>query len=458
MKKLKLLAIFITTLFIFTMSVYAASASLSVSSTSVKVGDKFTVKVKVSSAAAWNVHVTSSGPVSGCKINQADATSDAKNTTKTFSASCKATGEGTITITLTGDVTSASDGKAVKVSGTKTVTVKKKTTNNDNNNNNTNNTNTDNKSSNNKLKSISVEGYDLKKVDNNNYKLTVPNDVKSVTLKVTAADSKARVSGAGRHDLKVGDNTIKVIITAENGAQNKINVKITRKDGNGLGDIDTLLNSDKDALINIGSDTVIPSEVMKKIDDANKVVTFNYSASNGGYSWIIDGNELNNTNSIKTGITNDSVNKKEIQRLSNYADMLLFNLLEKNTLPTGVKIRLYVGDKFENKDIVNVYGYKEIGNELSLVAEKLTVNNGYVEFETKNMSEYIVTMSTIRNDSKEAVTCEKPSHIVCIIIIVILLLIIGGLGYFIYTLMKKKDENNPHNNLFRNSYNRPHNY
>ena len=102
---------------------FAASGSLSVSSGSVYVGDSFTATVNVSGAAAWNVHMTSSGPVSDCAINQADATADAADTNKSFSATCKATGTGTITIKLAGDVTSAADGNAVNVSGSKTVTV-----------------------------------------------------------------------------------------------------------------------------------------------------------------------------------------------------------------------------------------------------------------------------------------------------------------------------------------------
>lgn len=104
----------------------AASGSLVVSPGIVYVGDSFTAAVGVSSAAAWNIHVSATGPVSGCSINQADATADAKDTVKTFDAICTATGEGTITVSLSGDVTSASDGKAVSLSSSRNVVVKEK--------------------------------------------------------------------------------------------------------------------------------------------------------------------------------------------------------------------------------------------------------------------------------------------------------------------------------------------
>ena len=123
MKKVKYLIISLISIFAFNINVFAASGSLGVSSSSVYVGDSFTVTANVSSAAAWNIHVSASGPVSGCSINQADATADAMDTNKTFSATCTATGTGTITIRLSGDVTSASDGNAVNVSGSRSVTV-----------------------------------------------------------------------------------------------------------------------------------------------------------------------------------------------------------------------------------------------------------------------------------------------------------------------------------------------
>ena len=109
MKKFKIL-IFVFVLFFTSNLKVFASANLSVSSGSVNVGDSFTVSVNMSGAAAWNIHVNPNGPVSGCVINQADATADALDTSKTFSASCTTTGVGIITLNLTGDITSSSDG------------------------------------------------------------------------------------------------------------------------------------------------------------------------------------------------------------------------------------------------------------------------------------------------------------------------------------------------------------
>jgi hypothetical protein len=149
MKKIKWLLVALATSSAFSMNAFAASGNLSVSSGSVYVGDSFTATVKINSAAAWNVHVSASGPVSGCTINQANATDDALDTNTTFSTTCTATGKGTITLVLSGDVTSASNGNAVNISGSKTVTVADKPTppsNNDSNNGGSSNNNNNNNS------------------------------------------------------------------------------------------------------------------------------------------------------------------------------------------------------------------------------------------------------------------------------------------------------------------------
>lgn len=221
-----------------TTKTYAASGNISVSSGSVYVGDSFITSVNVSGAAAWNVHVTASGPVTNCSINQADATADATDTNKTFTANCVTTGEGTVTVSLSGDVTSASDGNAVNISGSRSVTVVKKaeptptpqpTPTPDNGNNNQDNKPEEKKSNNNKVKAIAVDGYELVKVDDNNYTLSVDNKVEKINIQLAAEDAKATVIGTGEKELKVGENTIEIIVQAEDGTQNKITVKVTRE-------------------------------------------------------------------------------------------------------------------------------------------------------------------------------------------------------------------------------------
>ena len=454
MKKVKYLIIILMALLIPYINVFAASATFSVSSSNVHVGDSFTVKVNIYSAASWNVHVKASGPVSGCIIDVANATVNALDANKEFSASCKATGEGKITVILSGDATSAAADNADDISSSRIVTVSKKvssnySTNSTSTKSNSSSTTTNkkakeednNKSKNNALKEIKVDGYDLTRVDNNNYALTVTNDVEKINLIATAEDSKATVTGTGVKNLNVGENLIQVIITSEAGTQNRINVKITRKKGFFIEDLDSLLKNNKIKALNItiNSDTKITKKDLEKIKSSKKVVNFNYYVDDViFYTWIIDGSKLNNTNDFLTTIK-DSSNKKDMLRLSNYADGLYISLDEKSKLPDSIKLRYHVGTKYNNNDLINIYSFDKINDKLNHTVKKVKVENGYIKFTPDTMSDYLITMSTIQENHNEVTIDKKSTNIITVMLIfIIILLIVLIICVLMYKKRKRK--------------------
>ena len=77
-----------------------------------------------------------------------------------------------------------------------------------------------NQSSNNWLRGLSVDGYSLTPTfssDTTDYSLIVENEVKSIDVSASAADTNASVSGRGSHRLSVGNNNINIVVTAEDG-------------------------------------------------------------------------------------------------------------------------------------------------------------------------------------------------------------------------------------------------
>lgn len=353
------------------------------------------------------------------------------------------------------------------LTGTKTITITvkaKETTNNNNSNNNKNNSNSNNnsnknsnstknnnsstkttKSTDNSLKSISIDGYDLVKVDKNNYTLTVSNNVTTVNVKATPNDSKATITGTGSHDLNVGTNTITLTVTSESGAKNKINIKVTRKDGYYLEDLDDLLNNSDttDININIDSDTIISKDTLNKIKTSKKTVNFNYYNSDKEllYSWIVNGSELDNINDLNTKISFDSDKKNIIYELSNYADNLYISLSNKEDLPTGTKLKLYIGDKFGEYEKINIYYYNEADNKLEEISKSLNIDSGYILLDIDKCSEYIATLSNIvlSADKEQSTTKEETKNNYIYIIILILILIIIIL--IILLIKKAKDKN-----------------
>lgn len=306
-----------------------------------------------------------------------------------------------------------------------------------------------NLSKNNNIKSLSVDGYELVKIDNNNYTLSVGNDVTSINVNATAEDGKAKVSGTGTHEINVGENNIEVVITSESGSQNKINIKVSRKDGYYLEDLESILKNDKvtDVNIIINADSKISKEEISKIKNSKKVIKLNYFDESKKliYSWTINGKEIKDVSEFVTTITNSSEYSKEIYKLSNYADGIYVNFKHSGELPTGTKIKLYVGDRFENDSLVNVYHYNN--KKLDFVKGSLKVVEGYIEFDIQHCSEYFLTMSNIGMIEKQESSMNVSTILAIIELIVIILLVV-------FLIIKLRiNKNNTSNSDFNNILN-----
>ena len=298
--------------------------------------------------------------------------------------------------------------------------------NNNNSNNNNSNNNNDNKSTNNKIKDISIEGYNLVKVDDNNYTLSVSKDVDNINIKATAEDSKAKVTGAGNHKLKDGENVITLVVTSESGSQNKINIKVTRKESFGLDDLDNALKSSNTANIIINKDSKLSTQDLSKIKDSGKVVSLIYKDDKNKelYSWIIDGSKINDYDELYTGISFSSTNEDKISKLSNYADGINISMNHKGKIPRGVRVRLFVGEKYSNGDKVNVYYFNETSKKLEIAKENVTVEDGYIVFFVKKGSDYFITKSIIdmSNDVVKLGNIISIISVICVLIVIILII------------------------------------
>lgn len=244
MKKIKLLIIMIVAFFIIAPKVNAASIYTSAST--VYPGQTFTASVTIN-AAAWNVHSSTTGPVSGCIMNDADSSPTAMNMQKIVSVSCTATGTGTITISLSGDYTTQ-DGANIALSGSTSVQVVAQPAPQPQ-------TPTYRppvqqqpqvpKSTNNYLKSLSVEGCTISPAFNKDTLEYSCKDlmIDKITINAEVEDSKAYLTGTGEKELFNGDNNFEVVVTSESGAQkvyklliNKKNIPSTKILKLGLGD------------------------------------------------------------------------------------------------------------------------------------------------------------------------------------------------------------------------------
>lgn len=256
MKKLFgcILSLVVAVMLVFTPAehVYAQGLGLSVSSSSVAVGK--TVKVTVSMPSGYFGTVVISSSDEGVLSNGGDGVANIGDaagypTSQSFSFTAKAAGSCTIKAycTVVGDAEGNDAGGIITGASTK-VTVTSASSNNDSNSNKDNsgsNTGNDSnaykdnenkeekKSSNASLGSLVISAGTLSpefSAATKDYTATVDHSCSSLAVTANPADSKASVTSVtGNDSLEVGENTVSVVVTAEDGSTSTYNIVVTRR-------------------------------------------------------------------------------------------------------------------------------------------------------------------------------------------------------------------------------------
>ena len=235
--------------------VYAQGLGLSVSSSSVAVGK--TVKVTVSMPSGYFGTVVISSSDEGVLSNGGDGVANIGDaagypTLQSFSFTAKGAGSCTIKAycTVVGDAEGNDAGGTITGASTN-VTVTSASSNNDSNSNkdnkdnsgsntgNDSDANKDNenkeekKSSNASLGSLVISAGTLSpefSAATKDYTATVDYSCSSLAVTANPADSKASViSVTGNDSLEVGENTVSVVVTAEDGSTSTYNIVVTRR-------------------------------------------------------------------------------------------------------------------------------------------------------------------------------------------------------------------------------------
>ena len=134
-----------------------------------------------------------------------------------------------------------------------------------------------------------------------------------------------------------------------------------------------------------------------------------------------------------------------------YAEGLYISLNHDGTIPKGTKIRLYVGNKYDNNDLVNVYYYDK--DNLEKIVSGLKVINGYIVFEVEKPSDYLITMSDIKSGEVEEPTSGKITYKHILLIVIGILLLVFGIIFFIKKKKDKEKDNSLNNNSNDSTYN-----
>lgn len=233
--------------------VKAENISLSISASTVNVGDTVTATVScpVGYSVIVSVNSDNGSVLSGGELDQVATIGEIAGQPQNMSFKFSAVGAGTCSITVSvldtvnGDGTTIDNFGGASAAVTVNNTAQQPTDTNGGNTGSNTGSNTDGttdgsstaqttQSSDNTLKSIVLSNGSLSPAfspKTKNYTATVDNSVTSLSISATPTDQTAKVTSvSGNDNLQVGENTITITVKAENGVTAKYTIVVTRRD------------------------------------------------------------------------------------------------------------------------------------------------------------------------------------------------------------------------------------
>ena len=295
-------------------------------------------------------------------------------------------------------------------------------------------------SKNNNLSSLVVDGCDIDfNKDVLQYKCEVENLVDSVVIVATAEDSKASVNIDQVESLKVGNNEIKITVMAESEDKKVYIVNVNRS-----GNLPTISQEElRNALENLPGDEIailedgrLSEASLRLIKERGITLFVNHVDENNQtrYIWKFSGKDLTTISEVKTRVEFDNETLSIIDELTNHAKGLLVSFEANPNLPEHTEVGIYVGDRYEDGTVVQVYYHNKNENKLELKFTDLIVEEGYVWLPIVHTSDYFITVANLNDEALG----YNPWLIVTIGLSAIL---IGLIGYIVKIELDKRKVN-----------------
>lgn len=295
-------------------------------------------------------------------------------------------------------------------------------------------------STNNKLQNLEVKNYTLNfNPEILKYNITVGNTVDKIELNAIPSDKNSTIKINNIEKLKVGENLITIEVLSQSGDTRTYELIVLRKDDIPIVEIKDLMNTitkttSKQIEVEIKNDeNKISSEILQILKGKNiKLTISKYENNNLRYVWELNGKNIKNGFDFDTLVKFETDNKSKIDQLTNYVQSIYLNYAYSGSLPKNTKFKVYVGDKYKDNDLLNLYYYDQKNNEMIIKQEGLLVQNGFVQYEIEHCSQYILTPAKLEHKSIEYKN---------IIIILEAIIIIGMLvGFLIRYKKNNKNE------------------
>ena len=248
----------------------------------------------------------------------------------------------------------------------------------------------DDRSANNDLKELSVSDTNIKFNGSLSYTSTVENNVESVNISATASDSKSTVSSTGKMNLKVGNNTYRVTVTAENGSQKIYTITVIRKAKDGealnLSKVNTLKSlTIEDIPLDFDSEKLIYNI---SVENSVAELKLHYELTDNKSSAVIEGkttldvgiNKISIIVTAENGTTKTyslNVEKKSLRTVvENEIDKIIAEI---NNKDGNLDIYVLVNNSLSNK-IISTEILKELANSNKTLTYEVVNSSNGVEY------------------------------------------------------------------------------
>ena len=251
--------------------------------------------------------------------------------------------------------------------------------------------NTSSLSSNNQLKSLSVDNVSLSpgfKPVTNNYKATVENNVTSVIVRAELSDTKASfVNGYGPRTVILGEgsNIIRIKVKSQSGTVRVYNITITRKAGSG-----------NDTETPTTPDTPTPTEskaLLKSLTLDNGNIDFESGVFD--YNVTVDNDVLNVIPTVVAENENDKVEINGGTELQEGANELSIKVTSEDG-NTSNTYTIYIIRKSNEEEV-----------STSSILKDLTIKNHKLKFDAKTL-EYKIALN--ENETELDISAEAASE------------------------------------------------
>ncbi len=372
MKK-RITFLFILFILNFPIMVNAATGSVraSVSSSKVTLNNTFNVTVRVSSdttIGSWQFNVEYDS--SKVSLQSGDVMvvgyGDGSFSSKSYTYRFKAVGLGSATISITGAkiadydtvsyMSTSSGGTTVNISEPVNIVY----------------------SSDNNLSSLGIEDVELNPIFNKNtleYTATLAPGATTVKINAKASNNKARISGIGNIEVEEGENTLPIVVTAENGATKTYTLKLIVPEKEplivGKYKISRKIPEDKPLYFNEKTIQINEEEVAVLYNEKLNITLVYASDSTNKYNYYEFKNNqvINKFISLNSGAVSIRINEEDnqtIKKLKKHT-LKIDNIEIKNAYKVTGKSQYYI---IYGTDLVtgksNFYSYDSLNKTLQI--------------------------------------------------------------------------------------------